>query len=247
MTINREGLTEKVIQESIIVRTNYLQYDFLDTINVKVKIHNPIIFNPDLTYDSVTDIEGNVYKTIQIGYQMWMAENLKTTRYNDNTAIPLVEDNIAWRNLTTHGYCWYFNDEETYKDIYGALYNWFTVSTGKLCPIGWHVSTNAEWAILADYLGGGAIAGGKMKETGLTHWQEPNTSATNSSGFTALPSSFRESAGDFSDFTGGDWWTSTLSSGTNPYNINVESDNAGLFSLPDLAKTSGLSVRCVKD
>ena len=247
VTLNRTGLTQTFINELIIIRSTYLQYIFQDTIDVYVKVHNPIIFNPNLSYGTIADIEGNVYKTIKIGSQIWMAENLRTTRYNDNTPITLVTDDAVWRNLKTPGYCWYNNDEETYKDIYGALYNWFTVNTGILCPIGWHVPANSEWIILYDYLGGSLIAGGKMKETGLTHWQEPNLAADNSSGFTALPGSFRVSAGYFSTFAGGDWWTSTLTSGGIPYNLNVEYDETGIYIMTDLAKTAGVSVRCIEN
>lgn len=154
---------------------------------------SPIIFNPDLTYSSVSDIDGNIYKTIKIGTQTWMAENLKTTKYNDGTPIPLVTADSVWDNLTTPAYSWLLYKEQYFKEMYGAIYNYFTVRTGKLCPTGWHVSTKAEWDTLANYLGGanyqGGISdvGGKMKETGTTHWHSPNTGATNSSGFTALP------------------------------------------------------------
>jgi hypothetical protein len=103
---------------------------------------SPIIFNPDLAYGSIADVDGNLYKTIQIGTQIWMAENLKTTRFNDGAPIPYVTDDIEWEKLTTPGYCWYDNDPSSFKDIYGALYNWYAVNTYKLCPIGWHVPTN---------------------------------------------------------------------------------------------------------
>ena len=146
---------------------------------------------------TVTDIDGNVYHTVKIGAQTWMVENLRTTRYNDGTAIPLVTGNTAWGSLTTPGYCWYNNDQATYGSTYGALYNWYAVNRGKLCPTGWHVATDAEWTQLTDYLGGVWVAGGKMKEAGLSHWESPNEGATNSSGFTALPGGHRISAGSF--------------------------------------------------
>lgn len=164
---------------------------------------------------TVTDIEGNVYKTIKLGTQWWMAENLKTTKYNDGTAIPLVTDSAAWANLTTPGYCWYNNDAATYKSTYGALYNWYVVYTGKLAPTGWHVPTDAEWTILTTYLGGKDIAGGKMKSTGTIEagtglWHSPNTGATNESGFTAVPAGHRDSSGTFV-FVGKNtyWWSSS--------------------------------------
>ena len=97
---------------------------------------------------SVTDIENNNYKTVKIGTQWWMAENLKTTKYNDGTSIPYVTDNWEWYNLTTPAYCWKNNDPEANKNIYGAMYNWYAVNTGKLCPAGWHVSTKPDWETL---------------------------------------------------------------------------------------------------
>jgi uncharacterized protein (TIGR02145 family) len=148
---------------------------------------------------SLTDIEGNIYKTVRIGRQTWMAENLKTTKYNDNTAIPLVTDNVAWSNLTTSAYCWYNNDI-TNKTTYGALYNGYTVNTKKLCPSGWHVPTYTEYYFLGSYLIEWSPdwhtrqrkpSGGLLKEAGTTHWISPNTGATNSTGFTGLPGGIR--------------------------------------------------------
>jgi uncharacterized protein (TIGR02145 family) len=108
-----------------------------------------------------------------------MKQNLKTTRFNDGTTIPLVEVAATWSILTTPGMCWYYNDQATYGTVYGALYNWYTVNAGNLCPTGWHVPTDAEWTTLTDFLGGVSVAGGKLKEAGYAHWAEPNTGATN--------------------------------------------------------------------
>ena len=105
-------------------------------------------FNTDLVYGSIADIDGNNYKTIPIGPLVWMAENLKTTKYNDGSDIPLVEKDSQWTNILTPGYCWFKNNDTVYKDIYGAYYNWFAVSTGKLCPVGWHVPSDTEWQTL---------------------------------------------------------------------------------------------------
>jgi len=116
--------------------------------------------NNNPTPSTVTDIDGNVYHIVAIGTQVWMAENLKTTKYNDGTFIPLVTDSTAWGNLSTPGYCWYNNDAATYKNTYGALYNWFTVNTGKLSPKGWHIPSDTEWETLITYLGGESLAGG---------------------------------------------------------------------------------------
>jgi len=149
-------------------------------------ISNFIIFNPDLTYGTISDIDGNTYKTIQIGHQTWMAENLKTTKYSDGTSIRLISQDRP--TLESPAYCWFNDDPNTYKPIYGALYNWFTVNTGKLCPEGWHVPNREEWTTLEGWLLEGGGVGGKMKESGTIHWASPNVGATNESGFTALPS-----------------------------------------------------------
>ena len=204
-----------------------------------------IVFNPNLTYGSVTDIDGNVYKTIQIGTQTWMAENLKTTKYNDGTSIPLVTGGTAWANLSTPGYCWYNNDAATYKAVYGGLYNWYTVNTGKLCPQGWHMSSYDEWTTLATYLGGESVADGKLRETGTTHWQSPNTGATNESGFTALPGGLRFFDGVYGIRSSGCWWSST------EYNVsgawNRYQGNVGDVGYSTSLKQVGLSVRCLKN
>jgi uncharacterized protein (TIGR02145 family) len=199
---------------------------------------------PNIT---ITDIDGNVYHTIAIGTQVWMVENLRTTRYNDGTAIPLVTDSTAWSNLSTPGYCWYNNDAATYKSTYGALYNWYTVNTGKLAPAGWHVPSDAEWSTLTTYLGGESVAGGKLKEAGTTHWTTPNTGATNETGFSALPGGFRYYVSTF-DLIGdnGYWWSATASDATNSWNRFMFNDNADV-SRYDFNNTGGFSVRCVRD
>jgi uncharacterized protein (TIGR02145 family) len=148
-------------------------------------------FNTSLTYGTITDIDANSYKTIPIGIQVWMAENLKTSKLNDGTAIPSVTDDAQWTNLLAPAYCWFDNNDTLYKNIYGAYYNWFTVSTGKLCPVGWHVPSDDEWQLLVDYFGGSNIAGSKIKEAGTNNWVFSNNDATNSSGFTALPGGMR--------------------------------------------------------
>jgi uncharacterized protein (TIGR02145 family) len=112
-----------------------------------------IVYGEEVTFiTKIADVEGNLYSIVTIGSQVWMTENLKSTKYNNNTQIPNVPDNTAWINLTTPGYCWFANDIK-YKDTYGALYNWFTVSTGILCPVGWHVPTDSEFNTLEIMLG----------------------------------------------------------------------------------------------
>ncbi len=197
--------------------------------------------------DTIKDSDGNAYTSVKIGTQIWMVENLKTTHYKNGTGIPLVTDGTEWSNLSTPGYCWYNNNESSYKDTYGALYNWFTINTGNLCPAGWHVPSKEEWATLATFLGGESIAGGKLKETGTTHWQSPNTGASDESGFTALPGGYRYDDGIF-DFIGwnGFWWSTTVSYSDKAFSRELEFDYSYFFEFND-PKKAGFSVRCVKD
>ncbi len=196
----------------------------------------------------VRDYDGNVYGVITIGTQKWMTENLKTTKYNDGTDIPLVTDGTAWSILTTPGYCWYNNDQAAYGNTYGALYNWYPVETGNLCPDGWHVPSDAEWTQLTDYLGGESVAGGKLKETGTTHWNSPNTGATNESSFTALPGGQRSYNGAFLDIGyNGYWWSSTEDGATYAWRRDLDYGYAGVGREPPYGKKNGFSVRCVRD
>lgn len=164
-----------------------------------------ILFKPGITYGEVSDIDGNKYKTIQVGSKTWMAENLRTTKFSNGEAISNITDNAEWTGLTSPGYCWFFNDRETYASTYGALYNWYAVSpvyTGNrnICPEGWHVPGKDEMSAMIKSLGGESVAGGKLKESGTDHWAYPNTGAANSSGFTSLPGGMRVSGPEC-------WWT----------------------------------------
>lgn len=194
------------------------------------------------------DIDGNDYQTVAIGVQVWMASNLKTTKYNDGTAIPLVTADTDWAHLLSPGYCWYDNDTVNKRD-YGALYNWYAVNTGKLCPTGWHVPTDAEWTILTTYLGGESVAGGKLKESGTSHWYRPNTGATNETGFSALPGGFRDYylGGPFIyDGYSGHWWSSTELFLAYAWNQSMSSRNSNVNRFYD-DEHCGFSVRCIKD
>ena len=230
VTINKTGLLDKIYKESIKV-ISFAGQDLLADIII------PIYLN------GVMDGDGNYYKVVRIGTQTYMAENLKTTKYNDGTAIPLVTDKATWNSSGSPGYCLYY-DALTYKDTYGALYNWYAVNTGKLCPTGWHVPTMAEWNTLKIYLGG-AYVGNKIKESGTTHWLVPND-GTNESGFTALPGGFRNLDG-FPDIgTYGAWWSSTeySTSDADDWWVTYNSSEA---SYGHDIKPNGLSVRCLKD
>ncbi len=211
--------------------------------------HNPSMKSTkqDITFNILFDIEGNSYPVVKIGVQTWMAKNLSTTKYNDNTSIPLVTDYTVWRNITSPSpmFCWYDNDA-TYKDTYGALYNWPVITTNKLCPIGWHVPRDSEWTELISYLGDGA--GGKLKEIGTTHWNSPNTGATNETKFNALPNGYRGGPGGFHAMGNAfnTWQISERPSDYYTYYIGIgyDSDIVGEYYI---YKSSGLSVRCVKD
>ena len=194
-----------------------------------------------------TDPDGNAFGIVTIGTQTWMAEDLKTTHYNDGTAIPNVTDNATWAGLATGAYCWYNNDAATYKNTYGPLYNWYAVNTGKLCPTGWHVPTNGEWSTLTTYLGGEIVAGGKLKETGYSHWKTPNTGATNETGFTALPGGYRDNKGAFSSITHfSNGWSSTEYSSTNAWNRYLSYDFDRISRINSY-KVNGFPVRCLRD
>ena len=198
--------------------------------------------------NTVTDLDGNVYKSILIGTQTWMAENLKTTKYNDGTSIPLVTDTTSWSNLSTPAYCWYKNHEVN-KDAFGALYNWYAVNTGKLCPVGWHVPSNAEWTVLTDYLGGESLAGGKLKESGISYWHDPNTGATNETGFSARAGGNRLSSSDalFNELGNlGCWWSTTEIDKDWAWDRLMYSNSSKVQRL-FITEASGESVRCVKD
>jgi uncharacterized protein (TIGR02145 family) len=205
------------------------------------------IGSTELNAQTVKDIEGNEYHTVTIGTQTWMVENLKTTKFNDGISIPNITDNNEWANLKSPGYCWTSN-QPGYKDIYGALYNWYTVKTGKLAPKGWHVPSYLEWSTLVTYLGGEVIAGGKLKETGTEHWHNPNTGATNETGFTALPGGLRdEIKGEFYDRDGyGYWWSSVEKDATYGWGWGLDLFKSDMLKRYN-PKGRGLSVRCIKD
>ena len=197
--------------------------------------------------ETVTDVDGNVYKTVIIGTQTWLAENLRTTKYNDGIQIPLVADGASWAALTTPGYCWYDNNTAN-KSIYGGLYNWYVVNTGKLCPAGWHVPTDPEFMVLVDFLGSHLMAGGKLKEKGTSHWLSPNTDATNESGFTALPGGARSGDnGYFAEIgTGAHFWTNSSFNEADAQYIGL-SNTAGVVYRTNSNKGNAFSVRCLKD
>jgi uncharacterized protein (TIGR02145 family) len=206
-----------------------------------------IVHNPAKTYGTMTDQQGNVYKTIVIGAQEWMAENLKTTIYRNGNAIANITDNAQWEGLTTGAWASYNNDSQN-DCPYGKLYNWYAVADpGHVCPTGWHVPTDDEWTTLTDYLGGAAVAGGKMKTTGLQYWISPNTGATNESGFSGLPGGGHYSNGSF-DGVGsfGNWWSSSEYDTNSVWYRYLTYYNGSAYQYSS-NKQSGFSVRCLRD
>jgi uncharacterized protein (TIGR02145 family) len=192
-------------------------------------------------FDSIVDIDGNCYKTIQIGTQVWMAENLKSTKYNDGSPIIYFNDDENARSV----YAWYDNNIN-FKDLYGALYSEYTVHSIKLCPVGWHVPYHWEWFVLADYLGAENNAGGKMKMQDTTYWKSPNEGATNESGFGALPGGacLGKLFGGMRNI--GFWWSATGWDPENAYCWYLTYSSGGINWVLN-SNDSYLSVRCIKD
>ena len=210
------------------------------------------IHNPSLTYGSMTDQQGNVYKTIVIDTQEWMAENLNTSIYRNGEAIPTNLNDVAWPG-TTSGAWAYYNNDANLACPYGKLYNWYAcVDARQLCPVGWHVPTDAEWTVLTNYLLGEGVAGGKMKTTGTIEgatglWYSPNAEATNSSGFSGAPGGYRSYFGEYSAIGSfGYWWSSSEGDASYAWvrYLDVNNGNAGrnVYS-----KLNGFSVRCLRD
>ena len=200
---------------------------------------------------NITDVDGNTYKTVYIGTQQWMGENLKVSKYSDGTNFPNITDNKQWQKNITGAWSYYKNDDAN-NEKYGKLYNWYAVSrtsnTNKnVCPTGWHVPTDVEWKVLTDYLGGESEAGSKMKEVGTMNWSTPNSDATNMTMFTGLPGGIRNNNGDFSnngDF-GNFWSSSELNAGNAWYRYLGTS--FGDANRNNNAKLTGMSIRCIRD
>jgi uncharacterized protein (TIGR02145 family)/uncharacterized repeat protein (TIGR02543 family) len=217
---------------------------------------NDAVYSNDTLYAkwAIMDADSNVYTEVKIGTQVWMVENLKTTKLNDGTLIPLVTDSVAWADggLQLEAYCWYDNNSAN-KIPYGALYTWNVVYTGKLAPKGWHVPYSNEWDTLIALLGGSDVAGGKMKETGTTHWNSPNIGGTNSSGFMAVPGGMRTASalggkpgifGLIGTYTA--WWVN--------FDLDQEFQTESVITNDQtnidyytLLKNGGRSIRCVRD
>ena len=207
-------------------KTDYITVDTVSTTNE--------------TGTFIDNRDGKTYKWVKIGNQVWMAENLAFTDSGQQ-----ITDNTAWENNTSYnGWCYYDNNSSN-GTIYGVLYQWEVAKTA--CPNGWHLPTDDEWTTLINYLGGTDIAGGKMKETGTTHWVSPNTGADNSSGFSALPSGLCYSDGTFNHlYNASFYWSNTEIYSNNVYSYYLYYENTKATRY-NYDKSYGFSVRCIRD
>ncbi|HQN88423.1 MAG TPA: FISUMP domain-containing protein [Bacteroidales bacterium] len=227
-------------------------------------------------YGSMKDVDGNTYLTVTIGDRLWMAENLRTTQYYNDYTLENNSDNHKWVVTKNHGqYCWYTNDEATYKSSYGALYNWAAVESARLCPMGWHVPSKEEWLEMIEYLAengynydgttggnGDKIALAMSSDLGCDNGLEWNVSTKigavgdfhfpmydNKSGFRGHPSGCRSMIdGEFygkREFTG--WWTCTSVDDTLSYYVRIDVDSPKVCLSPEGHKNMGYSVRCIKN
>jgi uncharacterized protein (TIGR02145 family) len=186
---------------------------------------------------------------VKIGTQIWMKKNLDVATYRNGDPIPNITDTAKWKTMTTGAYCYYDNDSATYAAVYGKLYNWYAVNDSRgLAPLGWHVASDKEWFIIGDQLGGDHVAGMSMKEKGHAHWLADDYSATNSSGFTALPGGYREGNGFFYGLRSlGFWWTSSQTDLEGGGIFRNLSSSGNKLDNDGIEANYFFSVRCVKD
>jgi len=218
----------------------------IKTVKINVMVAK-ITFNPNITYGSQSDKDGNIYKTVTIGSQTWMAENLRTTKYRNGDPIPQVTDNTSWKNLNTGAYCNYKNTLNTDTIFtFGRLYNWYAATDSRnIAPEGWHIPTNSDWITLETYVGKEFLDGNKLKENSLGHWTAYfyTSEGYNSTGFTAFPAGFRYNDGTFGSYNICNWWSSSLNGTSGACLEILESCLFNYFG----SKTAGWSIRCIKD
>lgn len=197
----------------------------------------------------VTDADGNTYKTISIGTQVWLTENLNVSKYRNGASILNITNDMTWGGLDIGAYCNYNN---LATSGYGLLYNWHALNDSRgICPTGWHVPSDKEWKTLIDCLGGTDSAGDKLREEGTAHWNNPNFGATNESGFTALPGGQRHFSGGFYGLgESGFWWSSTEWGDiccAYKFGITIYDTSTWLRYHEEESKKAGLSIRCIID
>jgi uncharacterized protein (TIGR02145 family) len=228
-TKNRIWLCQFIVMGLVLILTNNCKKE-------KDKVENKI-----------TDKDGNVYTSVTIGTQVWMVENLKTTKFNNGDLIGTTTPaNLDIIDEINPKYQWAYEGNESNVAIYGRLYTWYAITDARgVCPTGWQVASESDWTTLIDYLGGLSVAGGKLKETSSTHWNSPNTGATNETGFTALPGGTRY---DFFGYLGvtAYFWSSTEYSSTNAWRFCISYDVTNVYKT-NYFKYNGHSIRCIKD
>jgi uncharacterized protein (TIGR02145 family) len=232
----------------------YLNHDIIVDVNGSCRFLNTnghnVVVNSNVTLnilDNPVDIDGNHYSPVRICSQVWMKENLNVTHYRNGDTIPQAVDSAAWLSATDGVWCYYNNDSST-AQTYGRIYNWHAVKDPRgLAPSGWHIASDSEWITLSNCLGGDSVSGGALKESDTSHWHSPNTLATNSSNFTALPGGVRTDAAQFVFFGFyGYWWTSTEVDAVRARRCYL-GYNHGRLSRGRYNKVFGHAVRCIKD
>jgi uncharacterized protein (TIGR02145 family) len=206
------------------------------------------ILNPTSSYGNLIDQDGNSYKTLRVGSQEWMAENLKTNHYLNGDPIPTIENPQQWISLSTGAACWFNNDSSQYNCPFGKLYNWYAVNDSRgICPSNWHVPTESDWNILFNQIGGLQTGADKLKSTGINYWLSAPNSVSNSTGFSATGGGGRSDDGTFILFLQkGLWWTSTSAAQSLAWDIQLSHNNSTISKIAD-TKTGGLSIRCIKN
>ncbi|MCX6301008.1 MAG: DUF1566 domain-containing protein [Bacteroidia bacterium] len=244
------GTSNTTVNSNITGLTEGTTYHF----RVKAESAGGTVYGNDVTLTTstsgviVSDYDGNIYNVVTIGTQHWMKENLRTTHYNNGNVIPEITSGSTWASLFSGALCYYNNDAVSFNDTYGPLYNWYTTTdVRKVCPAGWHVPTDAEWTTLTTYLGGESVASSKLREIGTSHWQNPNTGATNETGFTALPGGYCDDNGVFSHIgANGHWWSSNESNADIAWYRYMYYYGSDVVRYYD-SKRYGFSIRCLQD
>jgi uncharacterized protein (TIGR02145 family) len=226
-------------------------FGFLIVALIGCEVTEPVL-NPDYTGQKgqITDVQGNVYKTIGIGSQIWMAENLKTTQLNNGKILTDVKNDSNWHYFINPAYCYYNNDSIQFHKNYGPLYNFAAVNTDSICPVGWRVPTSEDWNTLADFIGGTQVAGGKLKDFYGNFWNSPNHCISNNYNFSAIPGGYRKfDTGLFSNQGDeGFWWTSTSipNNSDHVWVISMSKDKTQL-NTNSRYKNEGVNIRCIKN